>query len=89
MTFTIGDIERQYDTDRVIARLNYTDKQRLKLNKMYNANFSMTEWISFVLYNTGKYDIVCFSEIDNKEYDVSNLFSAREITKILKVMSEY
>lgn len=81
----VGDVE---ETDEgLFIRIYYMDKERQELNKKFNAHLSMDEWITIVLdLKTKEVNcIVAYSKIDNKEYDVSSIFTKSQINNLIEV----
>ncbi len=86
--FYVGDVEEvasgPYD-GMTFVRVNYDETGRKKLNNILNSHLSMTEWVTLIVDTNYKViKIVVFSEEDNKEYDVTDLFSTKLLNKLLK-----
>lgn len=79
----VYDIER-VDDDTIFLRINLLPRDRKELNGMLGSHINGREWITVVLKRDGIEKIVVFSYQDDKEYDITKLYSPEDKRAILE-----
>ena len=79
----VYDIER-VDEDTIFLRINLLPRDRKELNGILGSHIDGREWITVVLKRDGIEKIVVYAESDNKEYDITELYSPAEKEAVLE-----
>lgn len=79
----VYDIER-VDDDTIFLRINLLPRDRKELNGILGSHIGDSEWITVVLKRDGIEKIVVFSYQDDKEYDITKLYSPEDKRAILE-----
>ena len=79
----VYDIER-VDDDTIFLRINLLPRDRKELNGILRSHIGDSEWITAVLKRDGFEKIVVFSYQDDKEYDITKLYSPEDKRAILE-----
>lgn len=79
----VYDIERVND-DTIFLRIILLPRDRKELNGILRSHIGDSEWITVVLKRDGIEKIVVYSENDNKEYNITELYSSAEKEAILE-----
>lgn len=83
MITRVYDIERVND-DTIFIRINLFPRDRKALNAILDSHIHSREWITAVLKHDGFEKIVVFSYQDDKEYDITKLYSPEDKREILE-----
>ena len=84
----VYDIEK-VDDDTIFLRINLLPRDCKELNGILGSHINGREWITVVLKRDGIEKIVVFSYQDNKEYDITELYSPAEKEAILENAMKY
>lgn len=79
----VYDIEK-VDDDTIFLRINLLPRDRKELNGILGSHINGREWITVVLKRDGIEKIVVYAENDNKEYDITELYSPEDKRAILE-----
>lgn len=83
MITRVYDVEK-INEDTIFIRINLLPRDRKALNAILDSHIHSSEWITVVLKRDGIEKIVVFSYRDDKEYDITKLYSPEDKRAILE-----